>query len=341
MDKNQIFENVLDECLEALISGTATVEQCLQKHPEFADELAPLLKTAASVNTAVDLKPSPAFKARARYQLQLMMAETAAPRKRGFWSLQPKWALASMAVMAVFLMGGGTVLAADVSMPGNPLYPIKIATENLSVKLIGSDVNKAELYSTLAERRVDEMAYVIENGKTTYVNVVADNFVATMTAMNSLTVTEAPVLTMSVAESASSFGAATIPETPSEAATASAPPAAALPSATVGQKEPAPLRAQGNEDKSAGDVTEDSNAPAPEITVKVPANSNTQSEKNILSIITDKDKLKVYITYNAINHPEKLQELLKKAPQAYKSTIQQMISNSITNNHEILEKLDD
>ena len=46
MGSNKQFNNILDECLESLLTGQETVEQCLQRYPEYAAELEPLLRTA-------------------------------------------------------------------------------------------------------------------------------------------------------------------------------------------------------------------------------------------------------------------------------------------------------
>ena len=164
MGNNKQFNNILDECLERLLTGQETVEQCLQRYPEHATELEPLLRTATIMKKAVDVEPSADFRARARYQLQSMMAESKAPRRAVRFA--PRWAIAVCAVMLVFVLGGGTVLAANGSMPGSPLYAVKLATENLSIKLAGSEEKKAELYITMANQRVTEMTWMVNNNKT-------------------------------------------------------------------------------------------------------------------------------------------------------------------------------
>ena len=113
---------------------------------------------------AVDVEPSADFRAKARYQMQLKMAESKAPQRAV--RLVPRWAIAVCAVMLVFVLGGGTVLAANGSMPGSPLYAVKLATENLSIKLAGSEEKKAELYVAMANLRVTEMTWMVDNGKT-------------------------------------------------------------------------------------------------------------------------------------------------------------------------------
>ena len=169
MGNNKQFDAILNECLENLLAGKETGEQCLQRYPEYATELEPLLRTATIMNKAVDVKPSADFRARARYQLQSMMAESKAPKRAT--RFVPRWAIAVCAVLLVFVLGGGTVLAADGSMPGNPLYAVKLATENLSIKLAGSEEKKVELYATFADRRVMEMTQLVEDGKTQYLEI--------------------------------------------------------------------------------------------------------------------------------------------------------------------------
>ncbi len=320
MGKNQNFETILDTCLELLLTGNGTVEQCLQRYPEYAAELEPLLSTAVSVNKAVNVKPSPEFKARAHYQLQLKMAETGVRKPVSLWRLQPKWALTAMSVMVVFILSSGTVLAANTSMPGSILYPIKIATENVSIKLTGSDINKAELYAALADRRVTEMVYVIEHGKSTYVDGIAEKYDTTMSAIDSLALSTGPVLTMA-ASGANELGATGVARETTQTAPVAAPSVA---STMPDNTDKSQLKTAENTDKAVA-------TPTPE----------TITETTIASILSDKEKLKQYIAYNAIHHPEKLQELLNIAPASSRAAINKMIATSIEKNRQTLTKLDD
>jgi len=331
MAKNKKFEIILDECMELLLTGQGTIEQCLERYPEYAAELKPLLNTVASIEKAVDVKPSQEFKARAHYQLQLLMAGSA-PKRTTFWSLQPKWIIATMAIMVLFLMGGGTVLAANSSMPGSPLYPIKIATENISLQFAGSDIKKAEIYAVLAERRVEEMVYIVENGKTTYAEKIALKYDQTMAALNALPLSAENVLAMSAAGT-EKFGATENNQDTSQQAS----------SPQVGLAAPAVTTdTQTNQtgDRTLTTDTAATNTPAPNITLAIPSTSSNTSNKTINSILTDKDKLKQYIAYNAIYHPEKLKELLDKAPENIKPLIRHMIENATVDNTQILDKLD-
>jgi|GEM_PF-600327 len=332
MAKNKKFEIILDECLELLLTGEGTIEQCLQRYPEYAAELKPLLITATSIEKAVDVKPSQEFKARAHYQMQLLMAGSA-PKRTSFWSLQPKWVIATMAVMVVFLMSGGTVLAANSSMPGSPLYPIKIAAENISLQLAGSDIEKAEIYAAIAERRVEEMIYVVENGKTSYAVNIAQKYDQTMVALSTLSLSTENVFALS-ATGTDSFGATENSLDTSKQASA---PQVGL---------AAPSVATGTESDQTGDrtlttETVTTSTPVPNVTLATPGTSTNTSNKTMNSILTDKDKLKQYIAYNAVYHPEKLQQLLDIAPENIKPLIRHMIENATLDNRQILDKLDD
>jgi len=168
LKKNKKFDNILDECFERILVNDETIEQCLERYPEYAAELEPLLLTATATNKAVDIAPSPEFKARARYQLRVEMASLDTKKRRFFLTRQPRWAVAVVTALVVLLLGSGTVLAAnsESTLPGNPLYPIKMATENVRLALTSSDSAKAELYATLVDRRTSEIGWLMDKGKT-------------------------------------------------------------------------------------------------------------------------------------------------------------------------------
>jgi hypothetical protein len=162
--KGKELSTILDQCLERLLHGES-VEQCLERYPEHAAELRPLLETASAASQALDIEPSEDFRARARYQLRAEL-DRQPPRRRWFaFGWQPRWVMVALVVLAIVLAGSGTVAAADDSMPDSPLYPVKLATENVRLALSSSDVRRAELYAALVERRVAEIAYLIEKGK--------------------------------------------------------------------------------------------------------------------------------------------------------------------------------
>ena len=161
--KSKEFDNILNECLERLLRGE-TIEQCLQRYPEQASELKPLLETALVAKKASAIQPRPDFKARARYQFRSALQEIASRKPRPFWGWFPRWATVVTVILVLLLAGVGTVAAAGNSMPDNPLYPVKLATEQVQLTLTPSQIGKARLCTELADRRVAEIAYMANKG---------------------------------------------------------------------------------------------------------------------------------------------------------------------------------
>lgn len=70
-------------------------------------------------------------------------------------------------LVAVFLFGGAgmTAYASQSALPGDALYSVKTGVEQTRVTLARDAAEKARLNLTFAERRLDEIARLIENGR--------------------------------------------------------------------------------------------------------------------------------------------------------------------------------
>lgn len=66
------FEDILNECIDRLLQGES-LEQCLQRYPEQAAELKPLLQVALEAQEASAVEPRPEFKAKAREQFRSVL----------------------------------------------------------------------------------------------------------------------------------------------------------------------------------------------------------------------------------------------------------------------------
>ena len=172
MKTSKEFDNILDECLERLLVKGETIEQCLQSYPEQAAELNPLLQTALVAKKASAIQPRAEFKARARYQFRSALREVASKRIRPFFGWFPRWATVATMALVLLLAGGGTVAAAGNSMPDNPLYPVKLATEQAQLTLTPSQIGKARLCAKLADRRVAEIIYMANKGDAQQIELI-------------------------------------------------------------------------------------------------------------------------------------------------------------------------
>lgn len=164
MEKSGRFDDILNDCLERLLTGSETLEQCLQSYPEQAAELKPLLETALAARQASAIEPRPEFKAQARYQLQAELQAAGAKKGSFLRSWWPSWATAVAMALVLMLAGGGTVAAASGSMPDSPLYPVKLASEQVQLALTASPQDRAELQAHLADERVTEIVYLAGQG---------------------------------------------------------------------------------------------------------------------------------------------------------------------------------
>jgi hypothetical protein len=197
MNKNREFNNILDECLERLLVKGETIDQCLQSYPEQADELKPLLQMAVETKTAIAIQPHPEFRERARYQLQSAFHQATEPKRRHsfIFRLSRGWAIALSIALVVLLAGGGTVAAAGYSMPDSPLYPVKLATEQVQMTFTFTDIGKAELYAKLADRRVAEIAYMANKGTPQQVEQIVQRLDNHLGMIASLTSTQLAMMT--------------------------------------------------------------------------------------------------------------------------------------------------
>lgn len=172
MKTDKEFNNILDDCLERMLVKGETIEQCLRRYPRQAAQLKPLLETALTVRGAADVQPRAEFKAKARYQFGSALEEATSRKSRFSFGWLPRWATVVAIVLVLLLAGGGTVAAAAGSMPDSPLYPVKLATEQVQMILTPSQTGKARLCSSFADERVAEIIYMAEKGDAHQVELI-------------------------------------------------------------------------------------------------------------------------------------------------------------------------
>jgi len=171
------FDRIFNDALERIFQGE-DLENCLQDYPEEAEELRPLLKLALQLKHYNDsIKPSPEFKSRAQANLQeAFWARQRSWKTRVSKRLKPviRWAAVTTGVVILLVsafIGGFALssLASADTMPGETLYPVKLATEEVRIALAFSNVEKVELLTQSAETRVEEIAYAAEKGDSTQI----------------------------------------------------------------------------------------------------------------------------------------------------------------------------
>ena len=96
-------EEVLSRCIDEVLSGRSTAEDCLLRYPELRNELKPLLELAISIQPP-KVVPSPEFRRRLRHRLLEVMAPAEAHEDRK--EITHGWftSLLSVRMVAVLLL---------------------------------------------------------------------------------------------------------------------------------------------------------------------------------------------------------------------------------------------
>lgn len=169
------LEDILDNCLERMFKGES-IEDCLKTYPEQAPQLEPLLKTSFVVIQKYSaIQPSLEFKAKARSQLQGMLYAKLAKAERAkvpIW--HRRWAVAMTTVLVIVLAGVGIAAASINALPDEPLYPVKLATEQTRLMAAFSDIDKAELHIRFAERRAMEIVEMAGQGRSDKISALTE-----------------------------------------------------------------------------------------------------------------------------------------------------------------------
>ena len=174
------FESLLDQCLNQ-IHSEEDIQKCVAEHPEQADELAAFLSVAWRLKSLQAVEPRAAVAAAAGRQRFLSQAVVMRQKQRptlgeriaawlkgldfGFSPLRRGLAtsLATIALLVVFLVGsawGGVAVSAH-SLPGDTLYPVKRASEQVQLWLTLSETTREGLQQEFDQRRVEEAKTLI------------------------------------------------------------------------------------------------------------------------------------------------------------------------------------
>lgn len=183
-DKSPPFDRVLATCVESVLTGRASIQDCLDRYPQYRQELSDLLPVAQSLRRAPDVKPSLHFRMRSRDRLVARLPDRG-PVTVTFWDrirtslMKPQqnltlrrssmsWVLIGSLVVALLGGGGvGVAYAADGSSPGHALYGVDQAMEATQMALASSPEGRAELALAFAHERALEAQTLANQGGST------------------------------------------------------------------------------------------------------------------------------------------------------------------------------
>jgi|SRR5579859_495305 len=165
---------LLTEALErALGNGDMSSTMTGPASTEFSGLVSLVRRLEASAHTA---GPSDTFRAAGRMRLVASMRETAVlsaarvrpPKRqpRGFRLVVPGWfARVAAAFSAVALAGAATASASASALPGEPLYGIKQAAEQVALVTAADDAARQQVLLQHADTRLEETSRLLEQGR--------------------------------------------------------------------------------------------------------------------------------------------------------------------------------
>ncbi|MFN8376893.1 MAG: hypothetical protein U0694_28970, partial [Anaerolineae bacterium] len=157
---SQELDTIVEDCLDAIQRGDATLEDCLRRYPAAAAELKPLLQIALLTSRLKAPQMSAERVQALDKQLRTSMPPQTASRPQSSIRLwQPFVRLAAaLLVIAVLALGSGAglVSASENTLPGDTLYPVKRVWESARVTfaLVGQ---QDDVLLDIARHRLDEV----------------------------------------------------------------------------------------------------------------------------------------------------------------------------------------
>jgi hypothetical protein len=199
-----VSPDVLARCLESVRSGQLTTDECVAAHPEIAAELRPILEVAASLRPPPLAPMDPIARARGRAALIAAMASedpaieplagsrylhavlAALTRPNNLINRSARLRALPVAVTIVLAiaLGGGAVAASAESLPGDPLYPVKLTVENVQLAAAPNDAARAQLSLQQAGSRVDEIDRASRFGRADAIGTAAASYIQSVTNAN-------------------------------------------------------------------------------------------------------------------------------------------------------------
>jgi len=171
------FESLLDESLERLRKG-----EKLEPSAEEG-EFEPLLELASRIQE-ISTPPTEAFVGDLEKRLVEKARALRRARRRALWAryLTPifspgrarRWAGVLAVILALVLASAGTAIAAQSSIPGDPLYPVKRVTERLGLLVVRDPPGKTHLRLEFTRRRTEEIEALYDRGEEVEASILVE-----------------------------------------------------------------------------------------------------------------------------------------------------------------------
>lgn len=188
---------VLHTCLEQLESGEESIDTLLPRYPEIKELIRPPLEAALWLYKKSWLfDPSPAFVSASRNrligQVEEEMEILSPARRNQPGSLSPpvhRWNILSflvyVSIVLLLFIGVKTIsFWIGNSLPGDPLYRMKLTNEQVQLAISFSEERDTQLSIRFVERRMVEAERIILSGRESYLPLAILRFEAELKQAN-------------------------------------------------------------------------------------------------------------------------------------------------------------
>ncbi len=168
--------DILAKCLEAIEKGELSVEAALDQFSKDDPDLRELIKVAGVFRDIPEVKPRREFLVNSPVRLMNSIGSRKSrtnsiyrrpvifskilisfPRRLSF-------IIASLSLLIFLALGSGTVMAANTTIPGDWLYPVKLGIENMRLA-IANQSQAVELRLQYVSRRTGEIKALTDYGR--------------------------------------------------------------------------------------------------------------------------------------------------------------------------------
>lgn len=171
------IEKIINNCIKLISENNLSLEQCLKRYPKFKEELRPLLESFTKVKEFEKINPPAIFEDEVKIQFinivkakqsQILPKKGMIPRSvtkfSGLWTMPILAKISIFVILFLFISGFTSILSAN-ALPGDFLYPVKIASEKVII-LFTPNNKKVNLHIIFAKRRLDEIERMVGKGRT-------------------------------------------------------------------------------------------------------------------------------------------------------------------------------
>lgn len=187
-DRDSELAELLEACVHAERNEPGSAARLIEAAPpDLRQELGELVRVAQFVQRSFPVQATDTFRRHGRERLQARIRAAVPPRHHLRW-----WqsAAASLVVLSMLVYGVTTVAAG--SLPGEPLYRIKQATELVALERARDQVGRALVLVDQAGIRLDECSRLAHAGQTDAATIAAEQYVATLRQATALMLAARP-----------------------------------------------------------------------------------------------------------------------------------------------------